>query len=325
MGLFTKSLLMLALAAALPFIYRNYAPESTKSTLSAYLSNYKSLDNLLKKGSKYVENFDLSETLEQAKQIWMSEATTKVSLVDCPTDKVDPSLKLFTKEQLAKYDGSEKSEGLLVAFLGSVYNVEKQKQHYGPEGDYAFFSGKDATRAFLTGNFVPDELTDNLDGVPKTSYDEIQNWLSFYDGEYEKVGRLVGTFYDESGCPTKDLKEVYKVLEVRAKEKNERKLEDSIFPECNSEWNSDQKKSRVWCSKMSGGVERDWVGVPRQLFNPETKSYRCACVRSVGPASNIDGQTDKIEQYNGDLNHPRVKSYENCDATSTECSLSLEV
>ena len=38
-----------------------------------------------------------------------------------------------------------------------------------------------------------------------------------------------------------------------------------------------------WLLRCSGGVARNWVGVPRQYFTGGRK--RCACVRDVGAAS----------------------------------------
>lgn len=52
----------------------------------------------------------------------------------------------------------------------------------------------------------------------------------------------------------------------------------------------------------SGGVKRDWVGVPRQLYAPGKEHPRCACV-------NLD------MEVSGGL----LKEYENCPSTSTQC------
>ena len=38
--------------------------------------------------------------------------------------------------------------------------------------------------------------------------------------------------------------------------------------------------TRVFC--FSGGVTREWAGVPRRLFKPGTNDWRCACVKSSG-------------------------------------------
>lgn len=49
--------------------------------------------------------------------------------------------RLFTTAELAQYNGEDDSPGLYIAILGSVYNVEKGKKHYGPDGSYHVFAG----------------------------------------------------------------------------------------------------------------------------------------------------------------------------------------
>ena len=60
---------------------------------------------------------------------------------------------------------------------------------------------------------------------------------------------------------------------------------------------------------FSGGIQRDWVGVPRQLFEPSTKSFRCACINE------------------NELNGPRkgnLKEYPDCNPKATSCRTYLE-
>ena len=52
---------------------------------------------------------------------------------------------------------------------------------------------------------------------------------------------------------------------------------------------------------FSGGIHRDWEGLPRRYFSPITREERCACVN------------DK------DLNHPKVNLYSNCAPDAREC------
>ena len=53
----------------------------------------------------------------------------------------DRSEQMFTKAEIAAFDGSEDSPGLYLAIMGRVYDVSKGPQYYGPGGGYAFFSG----------------------------------------------------------------------------------------------------------------------------------------------------------------------------------------
>jgi len=253
-----------------------------------------------------------------------------------------PDQKLFTKDQLKAYDGSPGAPGLYLAYLGMVYDVSKGEKHYGLDGGYHFFAGKDASRAFITGEFEANGLQEDVEGLDVGSFGGIREWNEFYNKDYVLVGRLVGAYYDESGCPTSKqdyLAEMYKKFDEKQNADNE---EDKLFPPCNSEWNGDTKLTRFWCSTRSGGIQRNWVGVPRQLYIFETKTHRCACVRTEGPPSmsaieyadeelDEDDEPDFHEMTlkrqafdNGDLSNPRLREYANCDPQSFECSVQLD-
>jgi hypothetical protein len=74
------------------------------------------------------------------------------------------------------------------------------------------------------------------------------------------------------------------------------------FPSCNSEWSQDKGGLvRVWCTTESGGVKRDWVGYPRLIQNPHTKSEQCACINE------------------NDLNYLGIRKYEKCDDLNEYC------
>ena len=58
-------------------------------------------------------------------------------------------VRLFTADELASSKGS--SSLLRLSILGSVFDVSKGRKHYGEGGGYAFFAGRDGSRAFVTG------------------------------------------------------------------------------------------------------------------------------------------------------------------------------
>ena len=66
--------------------------------------------------------------------------------------------------QLALYNGTDPNLPILLAVNGTIYDVSASPHHYGPGGGYSFFSGRDATRAFVTGCFDTD-LNGDLRGV----------------------------------------------------------------------------------------------------------------------------------------------------------------
>lgn len=221
---------------------------------------------------------------------------------------------LFTPEDLKAFDGQDANKGVYLSFLGTVYDVTRGIKHYGPGGTYHIFAGRDATRAFVTGNFEEDYLLDDVTDLEPAAFSGIREWEQFYQRDYKLVGRLVGSYYDSNGCPTEKFKTVHTIYDELDRQVRDKKQEEEKYPPCNSEWSQESQVTRFWCSTMSGGVQRSWTGVPRQLYSPETKNSRCACVQ-------MDEETDEEPaiQYADD---PMLKQYPNCPATASECIVS---
>ncbi|CAM4669590.1 neuferricin isoform X2 [Caretta caretta] len=224
--------------------------------------------------------------------------------------------RLLSPAELARYTGAQGGPGLYLAVLGQVFDVRRGHKHYGPGGAYSVFAGKDASRAFVTGDFTPTGLVDDVSGLSPSEMLTIQNWLSFYGENYVCVGKLVGRFYDENGAPTKALEQAKAVIEEVLKF-NGQNDEKKQFPPCNSEWSS-TSGSRFWCSKQSGGVNRDWIGVPRKLYKPGSRDSQCVCVRTTGPPS---GQLDSEHSDRGDLDNPNLQEYKGCYTLAEWCVL----
>lgn len=49
--------------------------------------------------------------------------------------------RIFTLTELSEYNGADNSKGLFIAIMGTVYDVEKGRKHYGPGNSYNFFAG----------------------------------------------------------------------------------------------------------------------------------------------------------------------------------------
>ncbi|XP_029504146.1 neuferricin isoform X1 [Oncorhynchus nerka] len=219
---------------------------------------------------------------------------------DAPHSTVPPA-RLIIKDELSLYTGEENSKGLYLAILGQVFDVEKGMKHYGPGGGYRFFAGKDASLSFVTGDFTDTGLTDDLSSLSPAQVVSLYDWLAFYHKDYEPVGRLVGRFYSESGEPTEALLQVEAALEQGRRLKDQALAEKQHLPACNSEWNA-ARRGRVWCSTKSGGVQRDWAGVPRKLFSPGSGRSRCVCV-----------------QNSSTLENPNIQEYEDCPPHADSC------
>lgn len=68
----------------------------------------------------------------------------------------------------------------------------------------------------------------------------------------------------------------------------------------------------------SGGVDRNWVGVPRELHK-KGKDPRCVCVKNTGPPSNSAPSAERKNR--GDLDHPDLKEYPGCPPDAESCKV----
>lgn len=209
-------------------------------------------------------------------------------------------IELMDNDELSFYNGKQDSKGLYLALLGQIFDVSKGKKHYGPKGAYHFMAGKDASLSFITGDFTESELTDDVSSVSPMQVVALYDWLSFYHKEYKHVGFVIGRYYTASGQPTETLQHIQASLAEGRRLKAQSEADKARFPPCNSEW-SVSTGGRVWCSTRSGGVERKWTGVPRQLYIPGSGVARCVCVE------------------NPSADDPNLKKYENCPLYSPSC------
>lgn len=222
--------------------------------------------------------------------------------------------RVFTKAELAQYTGRPASPGLYLALLGVVYDVSSGRQYYGEGGGYSFFSGRDASRAFVSGQFDEEGLVEEVAGLAGSDYLGLEEWQAFYESDYTRVGLLEGAYYTAGGLPTARWREVQGWTAEAREESQEQDVEKQMFPPCNVEWKQ-ASGSRFWCTTKSGGVAREWPGVPRQLFYPGRET-RCACVRTRGAPSTDPGDTRRDR---GDLDSPHLKEYPGCGEDSVEC------
>ncbi|GFR72107.1 neuferricin-like [Elysia marginata] len=232
-------------------------------------------------------------------------------------DRLKLTVTVFSREELSKYKGMNGGD-VYLALLGNVYDVTRGRKHYGPGGGYSFFSGIDGSAAFVTGEFNEKGLVDDISKLSNQDILGLEEWKSFYEKDYKFVGIVEGSFYDKEGN-VRDMMRIYKKkLEDALLEKDLLDSDRQLFPSCNSEW-AQNKGGRVWCSTKSGGISRDWVGVPRMYYATGSSKARCACVRTSGPPSYDPQSTSHKDR--GDLDNPNLSLYPNCNADSISCPL----
>jgi predicted heme/steroid binding protein len=121
-----------------------------------------------------------------------------------PPPKRAPRDRLFTPVELARH-ASGSADGVYLAILGTVVDVSTGGEFYNPGMEYEHFAGRDASMAFLTGDYASD-LTDDLSALASDDeYLTIVGWHAFYEehANYTIEGRLAGgAFYDADGAAT---------------------------------------------------------------------------------------------------------------------------
>ena len=141
----------------------------------------------------------------------------------------------MTVAELSQYDGSPGSPGLYLALLGEVYDVSRGSQYYGPGGGYSFFAGRDASRAFVTGQFDPAGLVDNVEDLPSSDYLGLQDWAKFYSSDYRRVGVLAGRYFTTAGQTTQYWRDLQGWIAAALEERAKTDVEKNMFPPCNVE------------------------------------------------------------------------------------------
>ncbi|CAB3400143.1 unnamed protein product [Caenorhabditis bovis] len=110
-----------------------------------------------------------------------------------PQPKQLPPLPMtdMTLAELRKYDGV-KNEHILFGLNGTIYDVSRGRNFYGPGKAYGTLAGYDATRALATmnQNIVSDEWDDHED-LTAEEKETANEWESQFKFKYFTVGRLV--------------------------------------------------------------------------------------------------------------------------------------
>lgn len=212
------------------------------------------------------------------------------------------SKKIFTKDELKQYDGTDPNKPILLAILGEVFDVSKGgKKYYGKGSSYNFFTGRDGSRAFVTGEFNEKGLIDDIDELTPKQVKEIVRWRTFFQKDYTFVGYLNGRYYNEQGNPTDIHDKIYELLEQAEQDEALSGQEQKQYPTCNSRW-AEKQGGNIWCDPdhVRGTL------VPRKFFSNIERHERCACVPL---AEAMNAAQDKF------------KLYQNCAPDSATCPI----
>lgn len=97
---------------------------------------------------------------------------------------------VLTESQLKAYTGADPNKPIYLAIDGVIYDVSSSPRFYGPGGHYNHFTGRDASRGWVTECWdSPDQLVHNMDGVeamymPRYMDEELQKYAD--TGEFDE-------------------------------------------------------------------------------------------------------------------------------------------
>ncbi|XP_034531689.1 neudesin [Notolabrus celidotus] len=116
-------------------------------------------------------------------------------------------VRLFTEEELKRYDGREEGQPIYMAVKGVVFDVTEGKEFYGKDAPYNALVGKDSTRAVAKMSLDPADLTSDITGLTE---EQLESLEGVFEGTYKKkypiVGYTASRILTADGSPNKDFK-----------------------------------------------------------------------------------------------------------------------
>ncbi|CAL8297738.1 unnamed protein product [Arctogadus glacialis] len=98
-------------------------------------------------------------------------------------------VRLFTEEELKRYDGSEDGQPIYMAIKGVVFDVTKGKGFYGKGAAYNALVGRDSTRAVAKMSLDPADLTPDTEGL---TADQLNSLEKVFEGTYKTKYPIAG-------------------------------------------------------------------------------------------------------------------------------------
>lgn len=125
--------------------------------------------------------------------------TEDVSADDDEEEDPEPP-RNFTQSQLSYFNGKDdentkEAKPIYLSLNGTVFDVSKGRDFYGPDGPYALFAGHECGVALAKMSFDT-EFLDDMDGCSTLNFgekDELENWMTKFEHyrNYPIKGRLI--------------------------------------------------------------------------------------------------------------------------------------
>ena len=97
---------------------------------------------------------------------------------------------IVTRDELMRYTGSQHEKRIYLCCKNIVYDVTSAKDFYGPEGPYANFAGRDASRALaLMSLKIEDVENTDLSDLNEEQLNVLNDWERKFKSKYKIIGR----------------------------------------------------------------------------------------------------------------------------------------
>ncbi len=97
---------------------------------------------------------------------------------------------IVTRDELMRYTGSQHEKRIYLCCKNIVYDVTSARDFYGPEGPYANFAGRDASRALaLMSLKIEDVENTELSDLNEEQLNVLNDWERKFKSKYKIVGR----------------------------------------------------------------------------------------------------------------------------------------
>ncbi|KAK9454478.1 cytochrome b5-like heme/steroid binding domain-containing protein [Dipodascopsis uninucleata] len=106
-----------------------------------------------------------------------------------PVQLAPPQDRVFTPEELRKYDGVE-SDKIYVAVKGVVFDVSHKRDVYGPQKSYSVFAGKDGSRGLGKSSLKLEDAVPFTEGMTESELTVLDDWFSYFSQRYNVMGRV---------------------------------------------------------------------------------------------------------------------------------------
>ncbi|XP_075060324.1 neudesin [Mixophyes fleayi] len=121
--------------------------------------------------------------------------------VQLPPSQHKP-VRLFTDEDLARYNGEQVDQPIYMAVKGTVFDVSSGKEFYGTGAPYNALAGKDSTRGVAKMSLEPEDLTYDTTGLSEEQLKSLDDiFENVYKKKYKIVGYTARRILTEGGSP----------------------------------------------------------------------------------------------------------------------------